>query len=315
MLDQKVLAILGPTGVGKTNLAIQLQQNTPKPIEIISVDAVMVYKDCTIGCAKPNQEELNAAPHHLINICSHDEVYDVHRFLQDVQSCIQKIQAKGHIPCLVGGSMMYFYAAKEGIAKIPPISSEIREKIQLEARNKGWPAMWKELKSIDPQSAKKIECNDSQRIERALSVYRALHKPLSSFWQSGQEKPLANEHWQWLALYPASRSSLYQSLNDRFDTMLEQGFLDEVANIRNKSTPAAPGIRRAVGYRQIWDYLDGLIDKETMIEKGKTATRRLAKRQLTWMNNQFQYASHVVRDVSRDKKALSQAIELFFNTI
>ncbi|WP_440056244.1 tRNA (adenosine(37)-N6)-dimethylallyltransferase MiaA [Pseudoalteromonas sp. T1lg65] len=271
---------MGPTAAGKTALAIELcqQLNT----EIISVDSALVYKGMDIGTAKPSLQELKTAPHHLIDIIDPKESYSVAEFRADAIKLIDQLHQQGKVPVLVGGTMMYFKGLIEGLSPLPEADSKIRAELEREAQAKGWPALHTELSAVDPQAAGKISENDSQRINRALEVYRLTGKTMTELQQTKQAELPYQFHQ--FAIAPSERSVLHERIEKRFKIMLEQGFKKEVLALyqRDDLHPDLPSIR-CVGYRQMWEYLDGECDYDEMVFKGIAATRQLAKRQLTWL--------------------------------
>ncbi|KZN41417.1 tRNA (adenosine(37)-N6)-dimethylallyltransferase MiaA [Pseudoalteromonas luteoviolacea] len=273
---------MGPTAAGKTALAIELcrQLNT----EIISVDSALVYNGMDIGTAKPDQEELTQAPHHLINLIDPRESYSVADFRKDAIACIDRLHSQGKIPVLVGGTMMYFKGLIDGLSPLPEASSIVREELEQQAAQIGWPALHAQLMEVDPQAAQKISENDSQRINRALEVYRITGKPMSLL-QKEKQPPLPYDFYQF-AIVPSDRKILHERIEKRFKIMLEQGFKNEVLALYNRKDlhPDLPSIR-CVGYRQMWDYLAGEYDYDEMVFRGIAATRQLAKRQLTWLRS------------------------------
>jgi tRNA dimethylallyltransferase len=272
---------MGPTAAGKTPLAIELVQRFP--CEIISVDSAMVYRGMDIGTAKPDAATLQAAPHRLIDICDPTEAYSAGRFREDALQAISDIHAKGKIPLLVGGTMMYFRVLLQGIATLPRADDRLRAQLTERAAHEGWEALHAELARVDPVAAAKIHANDAQRIQRALEVFMLTGKPISSL-QGNETSPLAGFNVLQLALMPASRALLHERIAQRFDQMLRAGFVDEVRGLfaRRDLSPELPSIR-SVGYRQVWDYLSGNIDEKSMRETAIAATRQLAKRQITWL--------------------------------
>lgn len=278
-----ILCIMGPTASGKTPLAIELAQRLP--CEIISVDSAMVYKGMDIGTAKPDANILRQVPHHLIDIADPKESYSAGQFRRDALNCIDAIVAKGKLPLLVGGTMMYFRILHQGLAALPTANAEVRAQLQQRAEKIGWDEMHAELAKIDPQAATRIHARDTQRIQRALEVYLLTGKTISS-WQQEETSPLSNYHITNLALAPNDRGFLHARIATRFQQMLEQGFLKEVEALfkRGDLTAELPSIR-SVGYRQAWEYLEGKLTLSEMIEKSITATRQLAKRQLTWLRS------------------------------
>jgi len=271
---------MGPTAAGKTDLAIQLCQTLNT--EVISVDSALVYRDMNIGTAKPSADELAQAPHHLIDMLDPSEVYSTANFCTDALNKIEALHAQGKIPLLVGGTMMYFKSLLEGISPLPEADVEIRKQLEIEANEKGWPVLHEELTRVDPVAAKRISENDSQRINRALEVYRITGKPMSEL-QNVKTGALPYKVLQF-AIAPEDRSVLHRRIEQRFKIMLDQGFEKEVKALYNREDLSVklPSIR-CVGYRQMWDYLEGDIDYDEMVFRGIVATRQLAKRQLTWL--------------------------------
>jgi tRNA dimethylallyltransferase len=273
---------MGPTAAGKTDLAIALHEHLGA--EIISVDSALIYRGMDIGTAKPSAAELARAPHRLIDIRDPAEAYSAADFTRDARAAVAEITAAGKIPLLVGGTMLYFKALLEGLSPMPPSDLQVRATLEDEARRLGWPALHDQLAQVDPVTAARLHPNHSQRISRALEVYRVSGIPMSR-WQEGQGEGLLNQYrWVQIAVAPQERSLLHQRIAQRFDKMLELGFIDEVEQLyrRGDLHENLPSIR-AVGYRQIWQYLSGRCDYSTMREQGIAATRQLAKRQLTWL--------------------------------
>lgn len=274
------VCLMGPTASGKTALALALCEHYP--FEIVSVDSALVYRGMDIGTAKPEPHELARAPHHLIDILDPSESYSAADFRADALRLIREIRARGRIPLLVGGTMLYFKVLREGIADLPAADPVLRAEILERARREGWPALHRELERVDPEAAARLHPNHSQRIQRALEVFRLTGKPLSVLQreQAGAPVlPMLN-----LALAPARREVLHQRIALRFEQMLEQGFIEEVERLRGRGDlhPDLPSMR-AVGYRQVWNYLDGACDRAQLLEQGTIATRQLAKRQFTWL--------------------------------
>lgn len=288
--DQRppVIFLMGPTASGKTDLAIALCKALP--CDIISVDSSQVYRSMDVGTAKPEPEVLRDSPHRLIDICDPADAYSVGEFLRDARREIDGISAAGRIPLLVGGTMLYFKALREGIADLPPANEKIRGEIEQQAADKGWPFVHALLAEVDPEGATAIHPNHSQRISRALEVYRVSGLPLTQLIKQQLEKgcgvaPLEKDYRiVQLALIPTDRAALHQRIELRFDMMLNQGFVDEVKTLRQRGdlTTDLPAVR-AVGYRQIWAHLDGECTYDEMRARGVAATRQLAKRQLTWL--------------------------------
>lgn len=274
---------MGPTASGKTDLAISLSQHLP--CDIISVDSALVYRNMDIGTAKPDAAILAHAPHRLISFLDPAESYSAAQFRHDALLEIAEIHARGRIPLLVGGTMLYFKVLQEGIADLPPADPDIRAALTQEAERLGWPAMHAKLALVDPAAAARLHPNHSQRILRALEVYQQAGIPLSHLQQQQQTEPLPFRPVQ-LALMPEDREVLNQRIEKRFDRMLADGFIDEVRALyqRGDLHVDLPAIR-AVGYRQAWDYLAGNIPETELRDTGIVATRQLAKRQLTWLRS------------------------------
>lgn len=280
-MKNKIICLLGPTASGKTNLAIRLTQEFP--CDIISVDSAMVYRDMDIGTAKPTAAELAIAPHRLINICDPRENYSAGQFCQDALREINDIHHQGRIPLLVGGTMLYFNLLQRGFAEFPSADEKIRRSIDQEAEKLGWPALHAQLIEVDPKSAEHIHPNDSQRIQRALELYRATGKSLSQ-WQQEQQWRAHPFDIINLVVAPLERSVVHERIERRFDLMLQQGLVAEVERLfqRGDLNPALPALRM-VGYRQVWSYLEGEYDQREMRLRAIYATRQFAKRQFTWL--------------------------------
>lgn len=278
----KAIFLMGPTASGKTALAIALRQQFP--VEIISVDSALIYRGMDIGTAKPDEQELSLAPHRLIDIRDPSEAYSAADFRADALREMDEIVAKGRIPLLVGGTMLYFKALLEGLSPLPPADSSIRSKIELEAAERGWHALHEELCRIDPVAGARIHPNDPQRLSRALEVYRISGKTLTALTQVKGE-PLPYEVHQY-AIAPKEREELHRRIELRFENMVQAGFEDEVERLfeRGDLNPDMPSIR-CVGYRQMWDYFSGVCSLDEAVFRGVCATRQLAKRQITWLRS------------------------------
>jgi tRNA dimethylallyltransferase len=279
----KVICIMGPTASGKTGLAIELVKNFNA--SLISVDSALVYRGLDIGSAKPNKEELAAAPHRLIDICDPVESYSAAQFRKDAEHHIKDILQKGQVPVLVGGTMLYFKAIQQGLSQLPSAQPDVRNSIEAQAKKYGWDAVHKELAAVDPVSAQRIHPNDPQRLQRALEVYYISGKSLTQLQKENVAQPLPYEFINF-AIAPTERKVLHKRIEQRFDLMLEQGFVEEVKALRecHDLHIDLPSMK-SVGYRQAWMHLDGDYDLETMREKGIIATRQLAKRQFTWLRS------------------------------
>ncbi|MEN8213796.1 MAG: tRNA (adenosine(37)-N6)-dimethylallyltransferase MiaA [Pseudomonadota bacterium] len=275
---------MGPTASGKTALAMELMQRFP--CDIISVDSALVYRDMNIGTAKPTAEELAAAPHRLIDICNPDEAYSAARFRQDALREMEQITSSGRIPLLVGGTMLYFRALEQGLSPLPQADAGVREQLLAQAEEIGWQGMHDRLAVIDPVAAARIHPHDPQRIQRALEVYEVSGQPMTTL-QQRQHRQLLPYAVLKLVHAPWPRETLRERIAQRFQQMLQQGFEKEVQNLLKEYalTPDLPAMR-SVGYRQMLQYLQGDCSYQEMVEKGITATRQLAKRQLTWLRKE-----------------------------
>ena len=283
-MKQPVVVLTGPTGTGKTDWALRLAARLP--LEIISVDSALVYRGLDIGTAKPSRELRARVPHHLIDICEPTEVYSAGQFVDDAVSLIASIHRRGRLPLLVGGTMLYFRALWRGIASLPRASPELRRAIDERAAQEGWPALHAELARLDPQTAGRVHPNDPQRIQRALEVCYATGRPISEL-QQATHSPLGDTPYKAWALVPANRDTLNAKLATRFEHMMSDGFLTEVRSLhaRGDLTAAHPAVR-AVGYRQLWAHLEGEGSLADAVRRGVTATRQLAKRQMTWIRSE-----------------------------
>lgn len=277
------IALMGPTASGKTDLAIELSERLNG--EIISVDSALIYRGMDIGTAKPDRDTLQRYPHHLVDICDPAESYSAGQFCKDALNVIESILAKGKVPILVGGTMMYFKSLLRGIAVLPQADENIRAQILAEAAQEGWLKLHQQLQQIDAESAAKINPNDQQRIQRALEVFHLTGKPLSQLLAEQAAVSLPCQFHSF-ALMTDDRAWLHQRIALRFDLMLKQGFEQEVLALyqRGDLHVDMPSIR-CVGYRQMWGYLDGEYGFDEMRDKGIAATRQLAKRQITWLRS------------------------------
>lgn len=295
---------MGPTASGKTDFAIDLVACLP--LEIVSVDSAMVYRCMNIGTAKPDAGTLARAPHRLLDIRDPEERYSAGDFVRDAEREMADIHARGRIPLLVGGTMLYFRALTEGMAALPSADPTLRAAIDDEAAASGWPAMHRQLADVDPEAAHRISPNDSQRIQRALEVWRATGKPLSA-WHREQASGTPATSFVKVGLLPADRAALHRRIADRLERMFAAGFVDEVRRLKSR-----PGLRRdspamrAVGYRQVWAHLEGERTLEETAAATRAATRQLAKRQLTWLRSQSLAAS--VDPLERNAFAAIQSI-------
>jgi tRNA dimethylallyltransferase len=274
-------AVLGPTASGKSALAIKVAAKLP--VEIVSLDSALVYRGMDIGTAKPGAALRARVPHHLIDIIDPDQSYSAGRWREDAIQAVLGILERKNIPLLVGGTMLYYRALIAGLDALPQADTRIRAALDAEAARRGWPALHAELAKVDPKAAERIAPNDAQRIQRALEVWQVTGKPLSALHGAAKtDLPFALKG---IAIVP-DREVLRQRIERRFEAMLRLGLIDEVKTLKRRyRLSASMPSMRAVGYRQVWEYLEGRYDKETLKEKAVTATRQLAKRQLTWLRS------------------------------
>jgi tRNA dimethylallyltransferase len=276
--------LMGPTASGKTQLAVELRERFP--VDIISVDSALVYRGMDIGTAKPDAATLRRAPHALIDIRDPAQSYSAAEFREDALAAMEASTGRGRVPLLTGGTMLYFRALTEGLATMPSASPALRESLAGEARELGWAAMHRRLAALDPPTAERIHPNDPQRIQRALEVIELTGRRMSELQREQREEPFA---WRVLRIVacPASRAVLHRRIEQRFQQMLADGFLDEVRGLRargdlDRDLPSM----RCVGYRQAWSHLEGEIDRAEMVRRAVAATRQLAKRQITWLRRE-----------------------------
>ena len=282
MKAKNAIIIRGPTASGKTELSLKLAEKYP--IDIISVDSVMVYKGLDIGSAKPSQDILKKFPHHLIDICDPGDKYSAGKFVEDAQQKIRDIQAENRIPVLVGGTMMYYKVLQDGLNELPKANDEIRNQINQEAKDQGWPEMHRKLKGIDPEAAKKIKLNDRQRIQRAIEVYMISGTTISEL----KKMDSGNHEFEFLAfsLMPTDREVLYQNINLRFDSMIEVGLLDEVISLLDDDLVSVNShSMQSIGYKEMLDHIGGKISLDEAVDAAKMSSRRYAKRQITWLRS------------------------------
>ncbi len=287
-----ILCITGPTGSGKSHLALTVAQQVALhgiQVELISMDSALVYRGLDIGSAKPSQAERAALPHHLIDILEPQESYSAARFAQDAKRLCQEILARGNLPIVVGGTMLYWRAWAYGLSRLPVANPLLREQLETRAKSLGWPALHAELHQVDPLTAARLQPHDSQRIQRALEVFLVSGRSMSSLLaddpsHDGRNGAIIPPDLKLITLEPGERKLLHKDLTSRFDAMLDKGLIDEVAALRKRPEIHAdlPAMR-SVGYRQVWNYLAGQDTYDGMREKALAATRQLAKRQLTWL--------------------------------
>ncbi|MHB8424468.1 MAG: tRNA (adenosine(37)-N6)-dimethylallyltransferase MiaA [Gammaproteobacteria bacterium] len=275
------ILLMGATASGKTALAVELARHFP--CDIVSVDSAMIYRGMDIGTAKPDAVTLRSAPHHLIDILDPAESYSAGRFREDALAAMSHISAAGRIPLLVGGTMLYFRALQHGLAMLPVADAHLRAEINARAARQGWGALHAELRRVDAVSAARIHVNDPQRIQRALEVFYLTGRPMSELHAAGAVQPVSYRFIK-LALVPSSRALLHTRIAQRFQAMMVGGFLQEVAHLRRRGDLTAMHTSmRSVGYRQLWQHLEGVCSLEDAVQRGIVATRRFAKRQLTWL--------------------------------
>lgn len=280
--DAAIVCLMGPTASGKTALAVELARQYP--FEIISVDSALVYKGMDIGTAKPDPALLLEIPHHLVDIRDPSEIYSAADFRNNAIQLVAEIRSRGKVPLLAGGTMLYFKALKEGLAKLPPADVATRERISNFALAEGWPAVHDQLQAVDPVSAARIHQNDTQRLQRALEVYELSGRTMTSWQKEGME-PCPFDLLE-IAVIPQDRTKLHAAIEVRFNQMIDKGLIEEVENLRcREDLHEGLASTKAVGYRQVWQYLNGDYQYDEMIEKAIIATRQLAKRQFTWLRS------------------------------
>ncbi|MBA3597434.1 MAG: tRNA (adenosine(37)-N6)-dimethylallyltransferase MiaA [Methylibium sp.] len=308
----RYLCVAGPTAAGKTAATLALARELP--IEVVSVDSALVYRGMDTGTAKPSAAERHVVPHHLIDIIEPSAAYSAARFVRDAEALIEQIRARGRLPLLAGGTMLYFKALWDGLDAMPPADAAIRSQLDAEARERGWPALHTELLAVDPATAARLAPGDAQRIQRALEVWRSSGQTISSL-QSGRFSSVrsAPEECALISLEPTDRGWLHERIGARFEQMLDAGLVDEVRSLRARGDlHAGLASMRCVGYRQAWQALDesDTPDRQRLIELGSAATRQLAKRQLTWLRGMPW--RHVVAcdapDATRQVVALAQRL-------
>jgi tRNA dimethylallyltransferase len=292
MSNQAVISIVGPTASGKSAMAMQVARQAKKlgkTIEIISMDSALVYRGMDIGTAKPSTSEMAEVVHHGINIADPETPYSAAKFAKDAKQWVKEIQARNHIPLIVGGTMLYWRALAHGLSDMPAASPEIRLQIENQAKELGWAAIHEQLAKVDPTTAARLEKNDAQRVQRALEIYLQSGKTMSEWLyeqpkESGRGDGDIPLNLRLLSIEPSDRSVLHERIAKRFEIMIEEGFLNEMETLHKNPLlhPDLPSMR-AVGYRQGWDYLDGTINFEEFKNQAIAATRQLAKRQLTWL--------------------------------
>lgn len=280
------ILLMGPTASGKTGLAMELTERFP--VELISVDSAQVFRDMDVGTAKPDRETLERYPHRLIDLISPEEAYSAARFREDALGAMAEITAAGRVPLLVGGTMLYYRTLLEGLADLPQADADLRAAIDAEAAKKGWPALHAELAQVDPVTAARLHPTDSQRLQRAIEVFRLSGRPMAELLAESQAQRPSYDFLS-IGLLPSDRAVLHERIAQRFDAMLAAGLEDEVTMLRKRYDLhlGLPSMR-CVGYRQVWEAQDGIIPLKEMRDRGVFATRQLAKRQITWLTNSLE---------------------------
>jgi tRNA dimethylallyltransferase len=275
------ILLMGPTASGKSEVALELAHQLP--VEIISVDSAQIYRGMDIGTAKPSESERRGVPHHLIDIIDPTGSYSAAQFRADALRLMHEITARGRMPLLAGGTMLYFKALREGLSALPQADEGVRSAIESEALDRGWPALHAELARIDPETALRLKATDSQRIQRALEVFRLAGRPMSALLGQRETQPLPFRLVQ-VALAPSDRGELHRRIEARFVAMLKEGLVEELRSLQRRyALRAGLASMRCVGYRQAWQFLEGAITEAELRDRGVYATRQLAKRQLTWL--------------------------------
>jgi len=297
------IVLMGPTASGKTRLALDLAHVLP--LEVVSVDSAQVYRDMNVGTAKPSAAQRAAVPHHLIDIIDPTEAYSAARFREDALRLMREITARRRIPLLVGGTMLYFKALREGLSDLPESDAKVRADIDAAAAQRGSQALHAELARVDPETATRLKPTDAQRIQRALEIFRISGKPMSQLLKRGKSAALPFRLIE-LALVPSDRGALHRRIEERFDAMLERGLVEELRALRERYAlrPGLPSMR-CVGYRQVWQFLEGQIDRDELRNRGIFATRQLAKRQLTWLRATPEIRSFDCLDLAVSAKSIA----------
>jgi len=310
MPEPAVICLMGATASGKTELALDIAERFP--VEIVSVDSALVYRGLDIGTAKPSAEILARVPHHLVDIVEPTQAYSAWNFVEQCRAKLHEIAARGRVPLLAGGTMLYYHAFERGLDRLPEADPALRRRLDREARERGWPALHARLARVDPDSAARIKPTDSQRVQRALEVYEIAAQPMSAL--QGQRPAGYGGEIEKIILVPGERKLLHQRIEKRFLAMLEQGFIDEVEGLRQRGdlSLSLPSMR-CVGYRQIWQYLEGESTRSQMIERAVAATRQLAKRQLTWLRKQPQEMAFDCLNYRKD--AIFRRLEAVFQRL
>lgn len=280
-----IVCLAGPTAAGKSAATLAVAQHWP--VEIVNVDSAVIYRGMDIGTAKPTPAERRQVPQHLLDIRDPAESYSAAEFRIDALRLIAEIRGRGRVPLLCGGTMLYYKALREGLSDLPQADPAVRAAIDAEARLHGWPELHRQMAAFDPDTARRLAPNDSQRLQRAIEVYRITGRPMSALLAHARREPDGPYTYHTISLEPSDRLALHARIAARLRQMLEAGLLEEVRALHGRGDlhPGLPSIR-CVGYRQIWDYLEGEIDLESAVQRAIAATRQLAKRQLTWLRAQ-----------------------------
>lgn len=299
-----IVCLTGPTAAGKSATTLALARRWP--IEIIVMDSATIYRGMDIGTAKPSSDEQAAAPHHLLDIRDPVESYSAAEFQADASALIDAIQARGNIPLLCGGTMLYYKALREGLNELPAADPIVRAEIDNEAKECGWPELHRRLAAYDPSTAARLAPNDSQRLQRAIEIYRVSGKPMSVWLAQARPLQRHNHEFVTISLEPSDRLALHARIARRYQQMISDGLLQEVQALHQRPDlhTGLPSVR-CVGYRQLWDFLDGKVDMNTAVEQAVAATRQLAKRQLTWLRSQPE--RHAIDCLAPD--ATTQAVD------
>lgn len=284
MTARTVICLTGPTAAGKSASTLAIASRWD--VEIIVMDSATIYKGMDIGTAKPSAAEQNAVPHHLLDIRDPADSYSAASFVRDTEKLIDDIHARQRHVLICGGTLLYYKALREGLSSLPESTATVRAELDNEARIKGWPALHQELMAIDPITAARLAPNDSQRIQRALEIYRVSGKSMSAWLQEKPPQPLHHRRYYTISLEPKERQQLSPRISERYYQMIDKGLVNEVEKLHQRSDlhTGLPSIR-SVGYRQLWDYFDGHCDMEDAITRAISATRQLAKRQMTWLRS------------------------------
>ncbi|RTZ44709.1 tRNA (adenosine(37)-N6)-dimethylallyltransferase MiaA [Candidimonas sp. SYP-B2681] len=296
-MKKNIICLAGPTAAGKSAATLALAQRWP--IEIIIVDSATIYRGMDIGTAKPSRAEQAFVPHHLLDIRDPAQSYSAAEFQQDATALIRDITVRGKIPLLCGGTMLYYKALREGLNDLPAADAAVRMQIDLEAQISGWPELHRQLADYDPITAARLAPNDSQRLQRAIEIYRISGRPMSAWLADARPQQDSELEFITVSLEPSDRLALHARIAGRYQTMINDGLLREVQALHQRSElhTGLPSVR-CVGYRQLWDYLDGKIDLSAAVEQAIAATRQLAKRQLTWLRSEPQ--RHIIDCLSPD---------------